>query len=130
MKELTGRIIAAFHYVHHKLDFGHLESAYRRAMAVELAYRNIKVAREVPYELLHRGVSIGSYRADLVADASVLIEVKTGKALDPTAESQVRNYLKISRLQIGLILRFGPKPKTKRMIFSGSRDVTWVEDPF
>ena len=118
--ELTWKINGAFFQVHHDLGFGHLESAYRKAMAVELEYCGIAVAREVPFELFHRGVSVGFYRADLIADSSVIIEVKTGPALDPTAMAQLCNYLKVSGLRVGLILHFGPKAKVKRLIASGA----------
>ena len=116
LQELTGRIIGACFQVHHDLGYGYLESPYRRAMAVELTYQGIAVAREVPFELFYRGAPIGCYRADLIAESSVLVEVKTGPALDPNAMAQVLNYLKVSRLPIGLILHFGPKPKIRRVI--------------
>lgn len=83
-RALTHAIIGAFFDVHATLGYGFLESAYRRSMAVELAFRDIAVRQEVGYELLHRGVSVGFYRADLVAADSVIVEVKTGMTPDRT----------------------------------------------
>ena len=90
-------------------------------MAVELEYCGIPAAREVPFELFHRGVSVGFYRADIVAASSVIIEVKAGPVLDPTAMVQLRNYLKVSGLRVGLVLHFGPKAKVKRLIATSYR---------
>jgi hypothetical protein len=54
-QELTRRVIEGFYEVHRTLGFGYLESAYRRALAVELHFRGIPIAQEVPFQLLHRG---------------------------------------------------------------------------
>ena len=117
-QKLTGEIIGAFYYVYHTHGFGFLESVYKKALAVELRYRGIHAAHEVPYELTHRGVPIGTYRADLIAEGRIILEAKTGTVLDPTAAAQLHNYLKASHNQIGLILHFGPTPSVKRLIAS------------
>jgi GxxExxY protein len=121
LQQVTGAIIGAFHEVYRGFGHGFLESVYRRALAVELMYRGIAVAQEVRYELFHRGVSVGSYRADLVAESSVVIETKTGLVLDPAAAPQLLNYLKASGLPVGLILHFGPRPVVKRIVASNPR---------
>src|SRR5450759_1121720 len=99
LQELTGRIILAFFEVHRRFGFGFLESVYRRALAVELAHAGIPVAQEVPFELMHRGVSVGFYRADLIVASTVIVEAKTGLLLDPVAPAQLLNYLKAARLE-------------------------------
>ena len=117
-KELTGRIIGAFYYVYHSLGYGFLESVYRRSMAVELRHRGIAVSQEVPFEIKHREIVTGVYRADLIAEGRIILETKTGTVLDPASAPQTLNYLRGSRLQIGLILHFGPTPAVKRIIAS------------
>jgi GxxExxY protein len=85
----------------------------------------VSVAQEVPFELFHRGVPVGTYRADLVAETVVLIETKTGHVLDPTTPSQLRNCLCAAKLTLGLMVYFGPAGvQVKRMIKSDS-DVTY-----
>ena len=113
---LTGIIIGAFFEVYHALGYGFLESAYRRALAVELMHRGVVVRQEVGYELFHRGVSIGFYRADLVVNAAGVVEVKTGLKLDNAGPAQVLNYLKVSRLPVGLLLHVGVQPIVKRIV--------------
>jgi GxxExxY protein len=119
--ELTGRIIGAFFAVHKALGFGHVEAVYRRALVVELDYLGIPARQEVPFEVLHRGVSVGFYRADLVVAATIIVEVKTGHILDPAAPVQLLNYLKTAHLEVGLVLHFGMRPQIKRVISSCGR---------
>ena len=120
LQELTGRIIAAFYYVHRELGYGFLESVYRKALAVELRHRGMAVDQLVRYEIFHRGVSIGIYEADLVADQSVILEAKTGLVLDPVALVQALTYVKASHLPLGLVLHFGPRAQVKRVVHSRS----------
>ena len=116
LQELTGRIIAASFVVHREFGFGFLESVYRRALAVELQFQGVRVAQEVPYELFHRGVSIGLYRADLVVDAQVIVETKTGLVLPRSAPAQTLNCVNAAGLSLGLVVHFGTSVKVKRVI--------------
>ena len=118
-QSLTRNIIACSFTVFREFGYGFLESVYRHALAVELGYRGIAVREEVPYELFHRGASVGRYRADLVAEARVIVETKTSLVLDPVARPQLLNCLCAARLPVGLILHFGPGGvQAKRVIMS------------
>lgn len=87
--------------------------------ALELDFAGIRVARERTYELYHRGVRVGTYRADLVVDDRVIIEVKTGPHLEPSARRQLLNYLRVADLRLGLVAYFGPDgASVKRVIWS------------
>jgi GxxExxY protein len=120
--ELTRNVIAAFYRAYDALGFGFLESVYTRALSVELRVAGLAVEREVPFELFHLGEWIGRYRADLIVENKIIIEVKTGPALDPQAIPQLLNYLNVSRLPLGLVLFFGPNPKIKRLIRNSTRE--------
>jgi GxxExxY protein len=113
--DLTGDIIGAAYAVHHSKGFGFLEKVYRRALVVELEYLGIHSRREVTFDLHHRGVPIGVYRADLIVESRIIVEVKTGLLLDPAVVPQTLNYLKASGLSIGLVVYFGPRLKVKRV---------------
>lgn len=119
-QDLTREIIGAFYYVYHCLGYGFLESVYRKAMAVELRYRGIPVAEEVPFVLSHRDVTVGTPRVDLLTAGRIIVETKAGTVLDPAGASQLLNYLRASKLQLGLLLHFGPTPAVKRLIGSRS----------
>ncbi len=118
LQQLTRETIGAFLHVYADFGYGFLETPYRRATAVELRYRGLQVREEVPFELVHRGVHVGHYRADLIVESALLIEVKAGLVLDPAAAPQLLNYLKASRLPVGLILHAGPRPGIKRIVAS------------
>jgi GxxExxY protein len=113
--DLTGEIIGAAFAVHNAEGFGFLEKVYRRALVVELAHRGVSCQQEVSFPLFYRGVPIGIYRADLIVESRVIVEVKTGFVLDPAVVPQTLNYLKASDLSVGLVLYFGPSVKVKRV---------------
>lgn len=114
--ELTEGIIGAFYDVYNALHFGFLESVYAGALEAELRERGLDVAREVPIEVHFRGRIIGSHRLDMVVSDAVIVELKATRFLDSSAEAQVLNYLRATRLEIGLLLHFGPRPSFKRFI--------------
>jgi GxxExxY protein len=120
--ELTRDVIAGFYRTYDALGFGFLESVYRRALSVELRHAGVGVQREVPFELFHLGEWIGRYRADLIVERTLIVEVKRGALLDPEAIPQLLNYLNVTRLSLGLMLFFGPKPKVRRLIRDSSRE--------
>src|ERR1051325_8741421 len=86
--DLTERVIGASFAVHNTHGFGFLEKVYLRALVVELTHLGISSEREVSFKLYHRGVPIGLYRADLIVESRVIVEVKTGLLLDPAVVPQ------------------------------------------
>jgi GxxExxY protein len=122
LSELTRDIIAGFYRTYDAFGFGFLESIYKGALAAELRFAGLGVDREMPFEVVHLGECIGRYRADLIVERTVIVEVKTGHLLDPEAIPQLLNYLSVTKLPIGLVLFFGPKPKVKRVIRDSARE--------
>jgi len=120
-KELTEKIIGVFYEVYNELGHGFLESVYEEAMAVALPQAGLKVERQVPLRVTFRGTVIGDFRADLLVESSVLLELKAGRELEPAHEAQLLNYLRATEIEVGLLLNFGPKPQFKRLVFENSR---------
>jgi GxxExxY protein len=114
--ELTRKIVLACYSVHFTLGFGFLERVYRRALVIELEHQGIASRTEVPFPLQYRGRPVGLYRADLVIESAVIVEVKTGLLLDPASMPQTLNYLRASGLTVGLVTYFGPRMKIKRLV--------------
>jgi GxxExxY protein len=113
---LTGKIIECFFAVYNDLEFGMLESSYRNALAVELAHHGLRTRKEVPIDVFYRGVEVGHFRLDLLVEDKVAVEVKSTELLSPTASRQLLNYLRVSRLDVGLLLHFGPKARFQRLV--------------
>ena len=97
------------------------------ALAVELRHAGLAIEKEVAFEIFHLGECVGRYRADLIVQEKLIVEVKTGPSLESHAVPQLLNYLNVARLPLGLVLYFGPKPKVNRVIRDSTREYPIVE---
>ena len=117
----TYRIIGAFFGVYRTLGWGFLESVYRRALAVGLRRAGAYVEQEVQLTVRYLGEVVGDFRADLLVDHEVIVEVKTVPLLARPHRAQLINYLKATRCERGLLLNFGPEPQFERLILTNDR---------
>lgn len=115
-RDVTDAILGAFFDVYGGLGYGFLEAVYANALALELRLRGRRVEREVSLPVFWKETEIGHYRADLIVDRSVLVELKAGRHPDPSAEAQVLNYLRAGGLRVALLLHFGPRPTFMRKV--------------
>ena len=122
--ELTRKIIGVFLQVYGELGYGFLESVYRSAMVIALTEAGVVVEPEVRLQARFRGRPIGTFRADMLVEGAVLVELKAAQAIDSVHVAQLLNYLRCSVLEIGLILNFGPTPKVRRLAFANHRKHT------
>jgi GxxExxY protein len=118
---LTRSVIGAFFEVYNTLGYGYLEHVYVLALERELRARGHGVGREVGVTVSYKGEALGQQRLDMIVDGFVIIEVKSTETLHPAAKRQLINYLKGTRLQVGLLLHFGPEPKVHRVIHTAGR---------
>jgi GxxExxY protein len=107
--ERTRLIIGAFYYVYNRLRFGLLEALYARALEKVLTRTGMQVEREYPVPVYFEGERIGFHRMDMLVDGRIVIEIKSTERLAPGARRQLRNYLAITGLSVGLLLHFGPE---------------------
>lgn len=119
-REVSRAILGAFYSVHSELGFGFLEAVYVNALVILLTRAGIKVERQASFDILFRGQSVGRYRADLIVASRIIVEVKAGRSLVPQHLAQLFNYLRASRLQVGLLLNFGEKADFRRVVCTGS----------
>ena len=115
--DLCATVIGAFYVTYNALGFGFLESVYENAFAIQLEHCGLRVERQRPITVRYRGNIVGDFRADLVVEERLLVEIKAASALLPVHEAQLINYLKGTGLQLGLLLNFGPRPQVRRRIF-------------
>ena len=109
-------IVACLFEVHNALGFGFLESVYCRAMEVALLKRGLKVRCEVPVTVMYDGVDVGLYRIDMLVEDRIILEIKASEKLSEVPKLQVRNYLAASKLELGLVLHFGPRAAFHRVL--------------
>ena len=118
---LTERIIGVFYEVYNELGFGFLESVYREAMRIALEQAGLQVEAEVPVPVSFRGRPVGIFRADLVVDGRVVVELKTAESISRAHEAQVLHYLRASTMEIGLVMNFGPDARFRRVVLQNLR---------
>ncbi len=106
-KELTERIIGTAIDVHKALGPGLLESAYEACLAFELADRELQIERQKAIPVTYKGLEIDAgYRIDLLAERSVVLEIKAVERLMPIHEAQLISYLKLGDYRLGLLVDF------------------------
>lgn len=113
---LTSVVIGAFFDVYNELGYGFLESVYRSALAMELVSRGLQVRRECPVVVEYKGAEVGHFRLDLLVENRLAVELKATELLHPTGKRQLRNYLRASTIEVGLLLHFGPEPRFHRIV--------------
>jgi GxxExxY protein len=107
LNELTDAIIGAAMEVHRTLGPGLLESTYEMCLCRELAIRGIPLERQVPIAVEYKGVKLDcGYRADIVINGSILVEIKAIDSLLPIHDAQLLSYLKLGGWKIGLLINF------------------------
>jgi GxxExxY protein len=119
--ELTEKMIGIFYDVYNELGHGFLESVYEQALAIALAEQQIFFQREIGIPVWFRGHQIGDFRADLLIDNKLIVELKAGRAIELAWEKQLLNYLRATEIEVGLLLNFGPTPQFRRLVFENER---------
>jgi len=114
-ERLTYSIIGAFFEVYNTLGFGFLEYLYVMALERELLARGHHVGREIYVPVFYKGEELGKQRLDMIVDDRIVVEIKSTAQLHPAAKRQLYNYLRGTRLEVGLLLHFGPDPKHYRI---------------
>ena len=105
--ELTEAIIGAAMEVHRALGPGLLESIYEMCLCRELSIRGIPFERQVLTPVEYKGVKLDcGYRADIVVDGTILLEIKAIDSLLPIHDAQLLSYLKLGGWKIGLLINF------------------------
>jgi GxxExxY protein len=106
-RELTGKIVDCAIRVHRTLGPGLLESAYAACLIHALRACGLKVSAETPIPVEFDGVTVETgFRADLVVEGRVLVELKSVEQLHSLHEAQILTYLKLSGIKVGLLINF------------------------
>ena len=118
--EIATRILDGAFAIHRALGPGLLESVYEVLLAHELKKRGLAVERQKPISIRYDGLVFDEgFRADLVVESLVIVELKSVEALAPVHAKQVLTQLRVSGLKLGLLINFGEadlKNGIKRLI--------------
>lgn len=129
--ELTGKILGAFFQLHKEMGYGFSEKVYQGAFAILLEELGLTVEQQKPIHVYFHGKVIGDYFADMIVDGVVLLELKSAEKIIAAYEAQMLNYLKATRIEVGLLLNFGPQAEFRRKIYDNSRkgSLSWTKNP-
>lgn len=120
-KELTDQIVKVFYAVYNGLGYGFKESIYENAMILDLEDLGLLAERQKPISVYYKGKVMGEYVTDITVEDKVILELKAQPELTEAHEAQLLQYLRATRIEVGVVLNFGPKPKFSRKVFSNSR---------
>lgn len=106
--EIATEVVDAAVKVHRILGPGLLESVYEIVLAHELRARGLRVARQVPIDVVYEDLRIdGGFRADMLVEERVLLELKSVEKTAPVHKKQTLTYIRLADLRLGLLLHFG-----------------------
>lgn len=110
VEDLIKTIIAAAIEVKRTLGSGFLENVYLNALVHELRLRDIPVETEKRLRIYYKGTDVGWYRADIIVDGRIILELKSTESIAIAHEYQLVNYLRATGIDNGLVINFGSSP--------------------
>ena len=105
-EEFTAKIIGAAVAVHKELGPGLKEQSYQAALAMEFMELGLEFQREPTLVVRYRGAVVGHHVPDFIVENSVVVELKAVASLEPVFTAQVLTYLRLSGLNVGLLVNF------------------------
>jgi GxxExxY protein len=106
--EIAKEIVDAAYQIHTTLGPGLLESVYEAVLTYELEKRGLKVVRQQSLPVIYESVKLDEgFRADLIVEGKVIIELKSVEKTAPVHKKQLLTYLSLSGLKLGLLINFG-----------------------
>jgi GxxExxY protein len=119
-EELTGKVIGCFYRVFDELRGGFLESVYEQALLIELMDAGLQAENQKKVDVFYKTQKVGDFKADVIVEEKIIIEVKAISDLLPVHEAQLLNYLRATNMKLGLLVNFGAGLKFRRMINSSA----------
>ena len=113
-KELTEKIIKCGFEVHNILGAGFLEKIHENALNYEISKSKLKAKTQNPISVYYKEKNVGEYIADIIVEGKVIIEVKAVEKISDIHELQLKNYLRATGIEVGLLMNFGTSLIVKR----------------
>ena len=116
-EDLSYVVRGCVYEVYRQLGCGFLEKVYEKALLTELKLQGVQAESQVPIAVLYKNEVVGEYFADLVVEATIILELKAQQKIVPANEAQLLNYLKASNIRLGMLVNFAfPKASIKRIV--------------
>ncbi|MBM6993894.1 MAG: GxxExxY protein [Prevotella sp.] len=107
INELIQKVMVMSKNIRRQLGPGYLESVYKNAMVIELRKNDIAFETEMPIQVMYDSVVVGDFKADIVVEKRLIIELKAVQCLSVAHEIQLVNYLTATKVNDGLLINFG-----------------------
>ena len=106
--EIASQIVDVAYKIHAKFGPGLLESVYEALLIHELRKRGLRVEAQKPIPIIYEGVKLEiGFRADLIVEDKVIVEIKSVEAIMPVHKKQLLTYLRLTDKRLGLLINFG-----------------------
>ena len=116
--DITHSIIEAFFKVCRRLPYGLSLSFYKKALAIELKKLGLKSVSDKEIIIFYDQQEIGSLTVDLIVDNKVIVRVLSADSIATADETSLKNNLRLTDYEVGLILNFGIEGQHKRLVYS------------
>ena len=116
-KDLTYKVIGLAMDLHSNLGNGFLEAVYENGLLNELEEAGVKAESQVPLEVIYKGKVLGQYRADMIVEDKIILELKTANFISDAHRAQLIGYLNTTGYKVGLLINFGaPSLEHERLV--------------
>lgn len=117
LNSISEKIIGSAFKVSNTLGAGFLEKVYQNSLIIELLEIGLDAIKEKPITIYYNDTIVGEYYADILVNNLIIIETKAVTAINEIHQAQLLNYLKATKLHLGILINFGtPKVQIKRMV--------------
>lgn len=116
--EITGKVLHSFFQVYNNIGHGFEKLIYINSLQIELQKAGLKSEIGKPIEIYYQAIDVGNFTADIIVENSVLLKISNREDLSTTDEQVLYNQLKVSIMEVGLLLNFGLSPQQKRKVFT------------
>ena len=117
--ELVYSIVGCAMEVLNQLGHGLNEKPYENAIALELRLKGLPFDQQTRFEVVYKGTVVGEYIPDLIVAKAVVVDTKTIDKITDHERGQMMNYLRITKLRVGIILNFKqPKLEWERIVLT------------
>lgn len=114
---LSEKVIGAYYTVYNEFGPGFLESVYENALMIALGEADVQATQQASIQVTFHGHTVGEFRADILVDDRIIVELKTASSLTSVHEAQLINYLKATGIRVGLLFNFGAQPEFRRRVY-------------
>ena len=108
-RELTEKIIGCAYRVYNRMGYGFLESVYEKCLLIELIKAGLFAVSQKPITVFYDDEVVGEFVADIIAEDTIILELKSVRQIIQAHEVQLVNYLVATEKPVGLIINFAER---------------------